>query len=246
MFSPVVLPSLVEALKPEKTPAEKLDALGQLAQIMDTSYGEDAEALCEYLRVAGCVGHIAGCLNHPEPQIHQTAMLLVGNIASEAVDPAAEKTKALLKRHRAFEKMITHLFSSDWMTLVYTLGAVQNTCTELEYVELMQEMGIVARLQELVRSGDPQLEQYAKGCLANMRQTILVSATKKQIRQATEKSAAVTMQSNARRLLAQKTAKKVKDQELAKLSDAQRVLLGGPGGGGLRGRHSAAQSAKKT
>lgn len=49
-----------------------------------------------------------------------------------------------------------HLFSADWMTLVYTLGAVQNTCTELEYVELMQEMGVVARLQELVRSGGLQ------------------------------------------------------------------------------------------
>ena len=49
-----VLPSLVEALK-SGTDDEKLDGLGQLAQIMDTSYGEDAEALCEFLRVAGCV-----------------------------------------------------------------------------------------------------------------------------------------------------------------------------------------------
>ena len=93
---------------------------------------------------------------------------LVGNIASEAVDPNAEKTKAVLKRHRAFEKMLAHLFSDDWMTLVYTLGAIQNTCTEIEYVELMQEFGAVARLQELVRSGDTQLEQYAKGCLAHI------------------------------------------------------------------------------
>ena len=43
------------------------------------------------------------------------------------------------------------------------------------------EMGAVARLQELVRAGDQQLEQYAKGCLANMRQTILVAATKRQV-----------------------------------------------------------------
>ena len=96
--------------------------------------------------------------------------------------------------------MLTKLLASDWMTLVYTLGAVQNTCTELEYVELMQEMGIVPRLQELVRSGDQQLEQYAKGCLANMRQTILVSATKKQMRAATEKSAALKIQADTRRL----------------------------------------------
>ena len=113
------------------------------------------------------------------------------------------------------------------MTLVYTLGAVQNTCTELEYVELMQEMGVVARLQELVRSGDAQLEQYAKGCLANMRQTILVSATKRQIRQATEKSAAVQLQSDARRMLARKRAQKAKSDELERLSETQQVLVAG-------------------
>ena len=133
MFSPVVLPSLVENMR-GGSDQEKLDALGQLAQIMDTSYGEDAEALCEYLRVAGAVGLISGLLDHPEAAIHQTAMLLIGNIASEAVDPKADATKLQLKRHRAFGKMLRHLFSSDWMTLVYTLGAVQNTCTELDYV----------------------------------------------------------------------------------------------------------------
>ena len=101
-----MLPSLVDALKPTTADAEKLDALAQLAQIMDTSYGEDAEALCEYLRVSGCVSLIAQLLENPEPQVHQTALLLIGNIASEAVDTQAEKTKALLKKHRAFEKML--------------------------------------------------------------------------------------------------------------------------------------------
>lgn len=108
-----VLPSLVDALKPSKTDADKMDALAQLAQIVDTSYGEDADVLCEYLRVSGCVKLIAQLLENPEPQIHQTALLLIGNIASEAVDSQAEKTKALLKDHRAFEKMLVRL-RSPW------------------------------------------------------------------------------------------------------------------------------------
>ena len=74
MMSPVVLPALVDSLK-NGTDDQKLDALGQLAQIMDTSYGEDAEALCEFLRVAGCVGLISGLLGHAKAEIHQTAML---------------------------------------------------------------------------------------------------------------------------------------------------------------------------
>jgi hypothetical protein len=119
-----VLPSLVEALR-QGNDDEKLDALGQLAQIMDTSYGEDAVALCEFLRVSGCIGVIARLLSHAQPEIFQTALLyaqqpqmrghvataahhrpcalarrLVGNIASEAVDRDAAKTKALLKRFR--------------------------------------------------------------------------------------------------------------------------------------------------
>ena len=103
-----MLPSLVDALKSTSTDTDKLDALAQLAQIMDTSYGEDAEALCEYLRVSGCVALIAHLLESTEPQIHQTALLLLGNIASEAVDSQADKTKALLKKHRAFEKMLVN------------------------------------------------------------------------------------------------------------------------------------------
>ena len=180
VFTVNVLPTLIDTLK-TGTDDAKDDALGQLAQIMDTSYGEDAEALCEYLRVSGGVGQICAQLRSSVPSIHQTAMLLIGNLASEAVDPQASATKAVIKRHKAFEHMLLHLFSSDWMTLVYTLGAVQNTCTEIEYVELMQEFGAVARLQELVRSGEPQLEQYAKGCLANMRETIQLGLAKAEV-----------------------------------------------------------------
>ena len=139
-----VLPTIVETLSSGDAAARE-DALGQLAQIMDTSYGEDAEAFCEYLRVSGGVGHICTQLKSKVPGIHQTAMLLIGNLASEAVDPKANATKAVIKRHKAFAHMLIHLFSSDWMTLVYTLGAVQNTCTEIEYVEMMQEFGAVAQ-----------------------------------------------------------------------------------------------------
>ena len=89
-----MLPALVSSLKSDDDQTKR-DALTQLAQLMDSSYGEDAATLCEYLRVSGCVGLLSAALAHADPQIHQTAMLLVGNIASEAVDKAAEKTKAL-------------------------------------------------------------------------------------------------------------------------------------------------------
>ena len=188
---PTVLPSIVENMR-GGSDEEKLDALSQLAQITETSVGVEAEDLCEHLRVAGAVGLISGLLEHDDAAIHQTAMLLIGNIASETYDPKADATKLLLKRHRAFGTMLRHLFSSDTVTLEYTLRAVQNTCAELEYVELMQEMGAVARVQELVSSGNEQLEQYALGCLANMRQTILASTTQESGEEAAKLEAAAT------------------------------------------------------
>jgi len=203
MLSAEALPSLVDALRAGDDD-EKRDALTSLAEAIDSSFGDDAAALCEFLRVAGCVSIIVRLLEHERPDIHQPALLLVGNIASEAVDVAADKTKHVLKRMSAFEKLLVHLFTDDWTTLVYALGALQNTCAEVEYVELMQEYGATVRLQEIVSSGDAQLEHFAKGCLANMRQVMLVKATRKQIQQQTEKAAAVLIQSDARRLIARK------------------------------------------
>lgn len=172
-----MLPTLVDQLRPQSSDEQKLDALGKLAQIVDSSFGEDAEALSEYLRVTGSIAHIVALLEHSAVAIHRTALLLIGNLSSDSVDSQAERTRQIFKSHAGFESLARHLTSSDdWTTLVYTLGAIQNTCREVSYVQLMQEAGGVNRLQELVRSGDAQLEQYARGCLQNMQQTILLKA----------------------------------------------------------------------
>ena len=126
--------------------ADRAEALGQLAQIVDTSFGEDALVLGEYLRMSGGIDALVALVEDEEPMLHQTALLLIGNLASDAVDPNSVLTKGVLKEVGCFERLLPHLFSEDWLTLVYALGAVQNTCTDLEYVELMQEMGVVMRL----------------------------------------------------------------------------------------------------
>jgi len=173
---------------------------------VDTSFGEEADWLCEFLRKSGAVHSISEIVDSPEPHNCNMALLLIGNIASDAVDSKADETKAILKQTGAFGRLLPHLWTEDWMTLVYALGAVQNTCTELEYVELMQEFGCVPRLQDLLRLGDPQLKQYAKGCLANMRQTILAEATLRQLQNQKYSGAAKLIQKKARRRIARKKA----------------------------------------
>ena len=119
-----MLPALVDVLRRDEIKS-KADALWKLAQILDTSFGTDAEVLCEYLRVSGCVKLLCTAIDHEDPTIRQAAMLLVGNLASEAVDPQADKSRAILKEHEAFRRLLRRLFDTDPNDLVHALGAMQ-------------------------------------------------------------------------------------------------------------------------
>ena len=119
----------------------------QLALILDFSFGEDAAALCEQLRAQDGIERIMEMIAHPEPLIHQTALLILGNLSTDAVDPRAYLTKARLKQLDGFPKLIPHIFSEQALTVAYALGALQNTCTDIEYVAHMQQSGAIVRLQ---------------------------------------------------------------------------------------------------
>lgn len=166
------LPALLAVLRKKSSSDEDQgDALRQLAQVVNDSYDSEAVALCEYLRAAGGVKLIVRLLSSPIPTVHQMAIMLVGNLASLAVDPHAPKSKDVLKAEGAFSLLLPHMFSEDEMTLAYTLGALQNVCTEIEYVEQLEEAGGLERLQALFERKDPQLESFVRGCLSNVRTT---------------------------------------------------------------------------
>ena len=166
------LPALLAVLRKKSSSDEDQgDALRQLAQVVNDSYDSEAVALCEYLRAAGGVKLIVRLLSSPIPTVHQMAIMLVGNLASLAVDPHAPKSKDVLKAEGAFSLLLPHMFSEDEMTLAYTLGALQNVCTEIEYVEQLEKAGGLERLQALIERKDPQLESCVRGCLSNVRTT---------------------------------------------------------------------------
>ena len=202
----------VETLLSESDSEMLVDVLTSLARRVDAAHGKEAEAVGEYLRGSGAIARLATLVAHPDAPIHQVALLLIGNLASEAVDANASRTKKLLKRHVAFPKILKHIFSDDWMTLVYSLGAIQNTCNDTDYVELIKEAGAAPRLQHLASCGDLQLEQFAKGTLSNIRQVQLRGGMRKamlmQARAAGAKgSAADVFGGGVRGLLAKKKAR---------------------------------------
>lgn len=166
------LPALLAVLRKKSSSDEDQgDALRQLAQVVNDSYDSEAVALCEYLRAAGGVKLIVRLLRSPIPTVHQMAIMLVGNLASLAVDPHATKSKDVLKAEGAFSLLLPYMFSEDDMTLAYTLGALQNVCTEIEYVEQLEKAGGLERLQALIERKDRQLESFVRGCLSNVRTT---------------------------------------------------------------------------
>ena len=166
------LPALLAVLRKKSSSDEDQgDALRQLAQVVNDSYDSEAVALCEYLRAAGGVKLIVRLLSSPIPTVHQMAIMLVGNLASLAVDPHATKSKDVLKAEGAFSLLLPYMFSEDDMTLAYTLGALQNVCTEIEYVEQLEKAGGLERLQALIERKDPQLKSFVDGCLRNVRTT---------------------------------------------------------------------------
>jgi hypothetical protein len=132
--------------------------------------------------------------------IHQYALMLVGNLASVAVDPDAEKTKVLLKTVGAFGLLLPHIFSEEQTTLVSALSAVQILCTEIAYVEQLQQAGGLERLQAILQLNDPQLEPFARGCLTNVTQTKVVTTLQRRVEKRSG-NAASTIQAAARRWL---------------------------------------------
>ena len=156
---------------------EKAGGLMQLAMVLDACSGTKGTELGEKMRAAGGIRLLVHLVDHAEPTVHQTALHLVANFSAEAVDARNEETKRMLKELGAFAKLLRHLFSDDPLTLEYALGAVRNTCRDPEHVTLMQEAGVLPRLEVLTRSGDTQLEAYAEDVRRNVTETILEEAS---------------------------------------------------------------------
>jgi len=156
--------------------SEDMDEVGssvmRLALLVDES--EEAERVAMLLREGGGIPALVSLFDHPAPEVHQCALLVVGNLGTADVDSNAELTRALLKRAGAHALLPQHVFSNILLTVMYALAAIQNTCSfDTEFCESHDERsgGLMQRLRTLQSIGEPRVEQYATGCLVNMKQT---------------------------------------------------------------------------
>ena len=154
---------------------------GKWVERLNDAPGDSTIALCEELRASGAVAVISNLLTHEAAQIHQLAIYLVGNLASDAVDPHADVSKRELKQAGAFDHLLPYLFSTDEATLLPALVAIQNVCLEIEYVNKLRGAGGIKRLQHIVGLADPQLRQYAQGCLDNVRAVTIIDTMQRKV-----------------------------------------------------------------
>ena len=142
-------------------------AVARLAALIDDATAIQAQQLGECIRDYGALEALLNLLERPNTE--QDALRVIGNLASNAVDPNAADTKRLLFELGAFDKILRRIHSESGPTVVYALGSVQNMCARREFALHMQETGADARLRQLVEtSTNASARAFANGCLSNM------------------------------------------------------------------------------
>ena len=137
-----VVPSLLVGLRVGGAEDEQIESLLTLAQIVDSTFGERAVQLCSLIADHGGVELLGALVASPRAWLHQTAMLVLGNLASDS-----STIEAAFKEAGCFEKLLPHLHSDDAGTVKFALGAIRNVCGDPDYVSLMQKHGAMRRLQ---------------------------------------------------------------------------------------------------
>ena len=137
-----VVPSLIRGMHPDCSEEEQVESLLELAQIVDTSFGRRSIMLCEEIVANDGVQCLASLCGNEREWLHQTAMLVLGNLAADSMD-----VQTAFKESNGFEHLVQHLFSSNPSTVTFALGAIRNTCGDPDCVGILQKQGAMRRLQ---------------------------------------------------------------------------------------------------
>ena len=153
------LPAILSMLDSEET-EQRAEGASYLAQLVDSSYGDDATIFADYLREAGGIEVIAELLLDPEPFIQQKVLMVVGNLASDAFDPNSAATKTIFKQHDVMARLSPFLSSREWVTQLYATAAVQNLAKDVDLAKEALQLGVHKVVQRLLRSEHELVVRY--------------------------------------------------------------------------------------
>ena len=147
-------------------------AVEALAELVIAACGEEAALIGSAVREAGALDDLLDLLRN-NAQCREAALLVLGNLSSDAVDSFSAKTKAALLQTEGVAA--TALFecidtATDDHILALAVGTVQNLCHDPGWAALLHRRGAQETLEALVREHqDTGVVRYAAGALQNMR-----------------------------------------------------------------------------
>ena len=161
----LALPAVLRQLDSELD-SERLAGISSLAHLVDTSSGQQAALLGEYVREASGVEMLLDMLDEANPEVFDRVLMVIGNLCSDVFDPGAAETKALCSEHGVVEIIMPYLGHHDSPTTqLYAVATLQNLCHEPALASKALELGAQRSLEVLLRSPAELVRRFAAGAL---------------------------------------------------------------------------------
>jgi hypothetical protein len=164
---PLSLLELAHTLATDNAEA-RVDAVEQLATVVSEAFGAEGAALGAALREAGIVAQLARLLSDATVEVRLHAILALGNLCSDSVDPHSRKTKALCLELVSDAALVACISDAEPSVVLVGCAMVQNLSLDAAWAARMVATGVGGRLEQLLSHGDARLVRYASGALKNL------------------------------------------------------------------------------
>mmetsp|Transcript_16583 Transcript_16583/g.35606 ORF Transcript_16583/g.35606 Transcript_16583/m.35606 type:complete len:498 (-) Transcript_16583:127-1620(-) len=165
------LPFILESLENAETRAA---GAWQLASLLDSCKGETADALGDFMREAGALELLAEVLDKQvDSTVARLVLMALGNMSSDAFDPNAAASRAILAENSIVKRISPFLLSSDKLCCMYAVAVVQNLCTSPAMARSVVDEDMHLVLDSLCAStSSARIRSFAAGALINIQRVL--------------------------------------------------------------------------
>ena len=165
---PLTLDEILGLIHSAQLP-DRLDGLAELSALVDSAYDREAAELGEAVREAGGVQLLCWlAMDVSSVEVQQRALLVLGNLCSDATDPHSSLTKSELLRSGGVSSLVLAVMSEHAEVVLYACGCLQNLCHDDEWAHALAGEGVQQRLEQLITHENAHVVHYAAGALKNM------------------------------------------------------------------------------
>ena len=173
------LPALLKGLEASDFDT-RLASATELVTLVDAAFGVRATAIGSEIRRISGIPAICECVSESRAEMHQKALVVLGNLSSDAFDENSTATKLILRGTGVVASLVPHLRSSSRTTTLYATACLQNMCHDTQLAVQALRCGAQPVLLELVRVDNPMLQKFAAGALHNAARVVLSHVTRGQ------------------------------------------------------------------